>query len=32
MPIQQKAKRVHESEMNKATGGMPLPFGMKSFL
>ena len=28
----QKAEEFCESEMNKATGGMPLPFDMKSFL
>ena len=28
----QKAEEFWESEMNKATGGMPLPFDMKSFL
>ncbi len=27
-----KAEEFCESEMNKATGGMPLPFDMKSFL
>jgi len=27
-----KADEFCESEMNKATGGMPLPFDMKSFL
>ena len=28
----QKAEEFCESEMKKATGGMPLPFDMKSFL
>ena len=28
----QKAEEFCESEMNKATGGMPMPFDMKSFL
>ena len=26
-----KAEEFCEAEMNKATGGMPLPFDMKSF-